>query len=99
LDRAIESNQLANALSAIREISRIFELIGRMTGELDESARVNIAIVQQQERQAQQELQLSRLTVEERRELRRLYAKMQGELSALGVTDGNGAGQPVARSD
>ena len=100
MKRAQETNQLTAAINAVRELARIFELMARLTGQLDEGGtRVNVLIQQQQQREAVQEAQLSRLTVEERRQLRYLYAKMQGELPAPGVIDGNRAAQPLARSD
>jgi hypothetical protein len=110
LGRAIGANQYGAAMAGVRELARIFELIAKLTGQLDEGARVNILVAQQQQHEAEQELQLSRLTIEERRQLRYLYAKMQGEVPvpeisvtapALAIVEGdvNGAAQPFARSD
>jgi hypothetical protein len=76
------ANQFPVSLASIRELSRIYELIGRLTGQLDESTRVNVLVQQQQERDAEQDLMLDRLTVQELAELRRLVAKAQGEPSA-----------------
>jgi hypothetical protein len=99
LDQAIQANQYGAAMAGVRELARIFELIAKLTGQLDEGAKVNIAIVQQQQAQAEQELMLERLTVAERLELRRLVAKAQGELPApQGAVSvgGNGDGGPQA---
>ncbi|MBV8771621.1 MAG: hypothetical protein JO166_04715 [Deltaproteobacteria bacterium] len=63
----------------MRELARIFELIAKLTGQLDEGTRVNVLVQQQQQAAAEQELMLERLTVAERLELRRLVAKAQGE--------------------
>ena len=79
LERAIQANQFGAAMAGVRELARIFELIAKLTGQLDESARVNVAVIQQQQAAAEQELMLERLTVTERLELRRLIAKAQGE--------------------
>jgi hypothetical protein len=99
MQRAQETNQFTAAINGVRELSRIFELIAKLTGQLDESGtRVNIAIVQQQQRQVDQELQLSRLSVEERQQLRHLFMKMQNELPAGGI-DGNGTARLITRSD
>jgi hypothetical protein len=82
MDGSIQNNQYLTSLACARELVRIYELVAKLTGQLDESARVNIALVQQQQREAEQELMLERLTVPERLELRRLVAKAQGELPA-----------------
>ncbi|MBV8773222.1 MAG: hypothetical protein JO166_12975 [Deltaproteobacteria bacterium] len=79
LERAIQANQFGAAMAGVRELARIFELIAKLTGQLDESARVNVAVIQQQQAAAEQEIMLERLTVAERLELRRLVAKAQGE--------------------
>lgn len=76
----IKNRQHMQSLAAVRELTKIYELVARMTGQLDSETRVNIAIVQQQQQAAEQELMLERLTVPERIELRRLVAKAQGEL-------------------
>ena len=82
LTRSIDANQYSAAMSGVRELARIFELIARLTGQLDEGTRVNVLVQQQRQRDAAQELMLDRLTVAERLELRRLVAKAQGELPA-----------------
>ena len=79
LAKAYEARQFSAAMAGVRELARIFELIAKLTGQLDESARVNVAVIQQQQAAAEQELMLERLTVTERLELRRLVAKAQGE--------------------
>ncbi|MBV8775188.1 MAG: hypothetical protein JO166_23060 [Deltaproteobacteria bacterium] len=55
-------------MAGVRELARIFELIAKLTGQLDESARMNVAMIQQQQAAAEQELMLERLTVAERLE-------------------------------
>jgi hypothetical protein len=114
MDRAVQINQLSAAMAGVRELARIFELIAKLTGQLDEGAKVNILIAQHQQREAEQELMLERLTLDERRELRRLVAKTQGEpggapappgidvsAAANGIAGGNGDGgsQALARID
>jgi len=81
---SIQNNQYVASLACARELVRIYELVAKLTGQLDESARVNIALVQQQQAEAEQELMLERLTIAERLELRRLIAKAQGEPSEAG---------------
>jgi hypothetical protein len=110
MDSSIQNNQYLASLACARELVRIYELVAKLTGQLDESARVNIALVQQQQREAEQELMLERLTVPERLELRRLVTKAQGELPApemavsveprnIVEANGNAATQSFARSD
>lgn len=77
--RCVQDGQFMNSIVCVRELTRIYEFVAKLTGQLDESARVNVAIVQQQQAQAEQELMLERLTVAERLELRRLVAKAQAE--------------------
>jgi len=84
MGRCIQNNQYVASLACARELVRIYELVAKLTGQLDESARVNIALVQQQQAEAEQELMLERLTIAERLELRRLIAKAQGEPSEAG---------------
>jgi hypothetical protein len=110
LGKAYQARQFGAALAGVRELARIFELIARLTGQLDQGTRINVLVQQQQEREAEQELMLERLTVAERLELRRLVAKAQGELLVpeFGVSEvvnsdvrmeGNGAAQSQSRSD
>src|SRR5690349_19615039 len=66
LTRSIDANQYSAAMSGVRELARIFELIARLTGQLDEGTRVNVLVQQQRQRDAAQELMLDRLTVAER---------------------------------
>jgi hypothetical protein len=75
--RCIANNQHMNSLACARELTRIYEFVAKLTGQLDESTRVNVLVQQQQQRDAEQELMLERLTVAERLELRRLVAKAQ----------------------
>jgi len=79
LAKAYEARQFSAAMAGVRELARIFELIAKLTGQLDEGTRVNVLVQQQQQAAAEQELMLERLTVAERLELRRLVAKAQGE--------------------
>jgi len=97
-------------MAGVRELARIFELIAKLTGQLDQGTRVNVLVAQQRAEEAEQELMLERSTVAERLELRRLVAKAQSEsgdapvgisVATNGVVvevDGGGA-QVLARSD
>jgi hypothetical protein len=58
-------------------LARVHELLAKLTGQLDESTRVNVLVAQQRQRDSEQELMLQRLTIAERLELRRLIAKAQ----------------------
>jgi hypothetical protein len=84
--RCAGNNQYLQSLACARELTRVYELVAKLTGQLDESARVNIAVVQRQQRDTEQSLMLERLTIEERVQLRRLVAKAQGEPEAIPVT-------------
>jgi hypothetical protein len=86
LDSAVGTNQLGTALGAIRELARVHELLAKLTGELDESTRVNVLVQQQQQRDQEQQLMLERLSIPERHELRRLITKAQGEDTAANGT-------------
>jgi hypothetical protein len=86
LDSAVGTNQLGTALGAIRELARVHELLAKLTGELDESTRVNVLVQQQQQRDQEQQLMLERLSIPERHELRRLITKAQGEDAAANGT-------------
>jgi hypothetical protein len=109
--RCIKNNQPMNSLACARELTRIYEFVAKLTGQLDESTRVNVLVQQQQHRDSEQELMLERLTVAERLELRRLVAKAQnGEktpgvavsVRANGIVGGDGDGtvaQAEPRSD
>jgi hypothetical protein len=77
--RCVQSGQFMNSLSCVRELTRIYEFVAKLTGQLDESTRVNVLVQQQQQRDSEQELMLERLSVAERLELRRLVAKAQDE--------------------
>lgn len=110
MGRCVTNSQYMQSLACARELTRIYELVGRLTGQLDSSTRVNIAVVQQQQRDSEQELMLERLTVAERHELRRLVAKAQAEgektpgvavsLPANGIVGGDANGAPPQpRSD
>jgi hypothetical protein len=107
--RCVQNGQFMNSLACVRELTRIYEFVARLTGQLDESARVNVLLQQQQQRDSEQELMLERLTVAERLELRRLVAKAQDEEKTPSVAvsvaangsvggDANGA-QSEPRSD
>jgi hypothetical protein len=91
LEESRNVKQYSAAMAAIREMARIVELVARLTGQLDESTRVNILVQQQAAAAAEQDLMLDRLTVPELAELRRLVAKAQGEPSA----PGNGVSVPA----
>jgi hypothetical protein len=48
---AKKAKQYGAAMSGVREMVRIVELVAKLTGALDESARVNVAVIQQQQRE------------------------------------------------
>ena len=74
-------------MSGIDRQARVLELIARLTGELDESTRVNVLFAQRQAAEAPQITDLARLTVEERIQLeallKRLAASMPSRCSWL----------------
>jgi hypothetical protein len=72
------AKQYSAAMSGVREMARIVELVAKLTGQLDESTRVNVLIAERDQREARQATDLHRLTLEERLELQRLLAKAQG---------------------
>jgi hypothetical protein len=102
MDRCALNGQYMATLGCARELVRIYEFVAKLTGQLDESARINVLVQQSQQRTSEQELMLERLTVAERLQLRELVRKAQdGEkTAAVAVTvpasgivgaDGNGA--------
>ena len=50
-DEAKRTKKLAVAMAGIDKQARVLELIARLTGQLDEGARVNVAVIQQQQRE------------------------------------------------
>ncbi len=61
-----------------REVRETLKTFGQLTGELDDRARVNVLIAQQQTREAEAVADLQRLMTEERIESARLLAKAKG---------------------
>jgi len=76
--QARRSRNLSVAMSGIDRQARVLELIARLTGELDESTRVNVLIAQRQAVEAEQATDLARLAVEERIQLEALLTKARG---------------------
>lgn len=75
-----------------REVRETLKMLAQLSGELDERARVNVLIAQQQTSEAAAKADLQRLTIEERIELSRLLAKAKGvneSQPALGATELN----------
>jgi len=70
-------------MQGIDRQTRVLELIARLTGELDESMRVNMLIAQRQAAEAAQVTDLARLTVEERVQLEALLTKARGGDGAI----------------
>lgn len=77
--KAENARQYAAAIAAVRELRGVLELIAKLTGQLDESARVNILVQRQQAAESEQLTMIERLTLAEQIELARLLAKAQGE--------------------
>ena len=76
---ARRTRNLSVAMSGIDRQARVLELIARLTGELDESTRVNVLIAQRQAAEAGQVTEdLAKLTVEERIQLEALLTKARG---------------------
>ena len=75
---ARRTRNLSVAMAGIDRQTRVLELIARLTGELDESARVNVLIAERQAAEAGQVTDLARLTVEERIQLEALLSKARG---------------------
>lgn len=91
--KAESAEQFSAAIAGVHEMSRHVELIAKLTGLLDESARVNVLVQEREARENDQLMQLERLTLEERIELRRLLAKVQGgaiEIEPRALISANG---------
>jgi hypothetical protein len=73
--QARRSRNLSVAMTGIDRQARVLEPIAKLTGQLDESTRVNVLIAQREEREKAQVMQLQRLTLDERVELARLLKK------------------------
>ena len=82
---ARRTRNLSVAMSGIDKQSRVLELIAKLTGQLDESARVNVLVQEREQREAGQATDLARLTVEERIQLEALLAKVRGSDDAVEV--------------
>ena len=65
-------------MQGIDRQTRVLELIARLTGELDESTRLNVLVAQRQAAEATQVTDLARLTAEERIQLEALLRKARG---------------------
>jgi len=74
-ERGRKPNEMA---FASREVRETIKVLAQLTGELDERARVNVLIAQQQAPEAQATADLRRLSPEERLELSRLLTKAKG---------------------
>jgi transposase-like protein len=80
--KAEQAAQYSAAIGGLREMARIVELIAKLTGQLDEGTRVNVLVQEREAREADQVAMLYRLSLDERRALRRLIAKAQDEAPA-----------------
>jgi hypothetical protein len=69
--KAERAKQYNAAMSGMREMARIVELVAKLTGQLDEGTRVNVLIAERDQREARQAADLQRLTLDERLELQR----------------------------
>lgn len=95
--KAEHAEQYSAAMRGIGEMVRITELIAKLTGQLDESARVNVLIQEREARDSEQLMMLERLSIEERAELSRFIAKAEGRdaggaavVEVAALTDGRG---------
>jgi len=75
---ARRTRNLSVAMAGIDRQTRVLELIARLTGELDESTRVNVLIAQRQAAEATQATDLTRLSIDERIQLDVLFTKARG---------------------
>ncbi len=75
--------QYGSALGAIATERGIIELVAKLTGQLDGRTQINILMQQAEQANQEQEVMLSRLTIEERKELRRLILKAEGRSEAI----------------
>jgi len=80
---ARRTRNLSVAMSGIDRQTRVLELIARISGELDESTRVNVLIAQRRAEEEEQITDLARLTVEERLQLEKLLMKARGADGAV----------------
>jgi hypothetical protein len=78
LEKAEKSGKVRHVSVASREARETLMALAKLTGELDESTRVNVLIHERNQREARQATDLQRLTLGERLELQRLLAKAQG---------------------
>jgi hypothetical protein len=76
--QARRSRQLGVAMAGIYRQARVPELIAKLTGQLDESARVAVLIQEREDREKAQIMRLERLTLDERVELAGLLTKAEG---------------------
>jgi hypothetical protein len=75
---ARRTRTLSVAMQGIDRQARVLELIARLTGELDESTRMNVLIAQRLAAEAGQASDLARLTIEKRIQLEALLIKARG---------------------
>lgn len=83
LETAEKSGKVRDVTLASREARETLMALARLTGELDESTRVNVMIAQREAQDGEQLAMLERLTVEERIQLHTLIAKAQGESKSM----------------
>lgn len=78
LEKAEKSGKVRDVSIASREARETLMALAKLTGELDESTRVNVLIQEREQREAGAATDLRRLTVEERLTLAELLAKAKG---------------------
>lgn len=83
LEKANKGGKINEIAIASREARETLMALAKLTGELDESTRVNVMIAQREAQEGEQLIMLERLTIEERLQLSALIAKAQGEEDLL----------------
>jgi hypothetical protein len=88
-DRAEAKGNHPATLAAIAQLTKIIELIAKLTGQLDSNSQVNILIQQQQSRDNEQLALLANLSFEQKLQLRDLLtlAHSSGDPSNGTATD------------
>lgn len=83
LERAEKSGKIHDTAIASREARETLMALAKLTGELDESTRVNVMIAQREAQAGEQTSMLERLTIGERAQLAALIAKAEGATEAI----------------
>lgn len=77
--KAEQARQFNAAMSGVREVARVLELIAKLTGALDESTRIAVMVGERQAREKESATDLRRLSIDERISLQRLLEKARSE--------------------